>query len=123
MWALSLCIETSILAEELAESPATTAGDQIQSGETAAKFPAGDPEDSEDRRRARQLGVVMLGGIVILGIALLAFVLIWGNRVRRTARAPLPHVADRNELWYLKPARKEENNRGTAESGTETDQE
>ena len=47
----------------------------------------------------------MIGGILICGVGLLAMVLLWGSRIRRIAREPLPRVAPRDELWYLKGRR------------------
>lgn len=68
--------------------------------------PASPPLDrlEQDRaqRRAYDVGVVMLGGIVICGVGLIALVLLWGSRTRRIARQPLPKVAPVDELWYLK---------------------
>jgi hypothetical protein len=54
------------------------------------------------------MGVVMLGGILICGVALVALALLWGHRIRRIARQPLPKVAPRDELWYLKATDKPE---------------
>jgi hypothetical protein len=48
------------------------------------------------------MGIVMIGGILICGVGLIAIVLLWGSRARRIARQPLPRVAPRDELWYLK---------------------
>lgn len=118
---LAVSLTLSSRADEPAESPGAKSGETVPAAETDVKFPPTDPEDSEARHRAKQLGVVMLGGIVIIGVALVAFVLIWGNRVRRTARAPLPRVADRNELWYLKPGRKEDAEGTPPESPPEED--
>lgn len=59
-------------------------------------------EDEEARRRAYSMGVVMLGGILICGVSLVALALLWGHRMRRIARQPLPKVAPRDDLWYLK---------------------
>ena len=48
----------------------------------------------------------MLTGIVMIGIGLVAFVLIWGNRTRRRARELLPPMQRGDELWFLKPKKK-----------------
>lgn len=45
----------------------------------------------------------MWAGIIFGGVILLALVVMWGNRTRRLARSPLPPVAKRDELWFLKP--------------------
>ena len=61
-----------------------------------------DYDDEKARGQAYQAGVLMIGGILIAGVGLLALVMIWGNRMRRIARQPLPPVAPRDELWFLR---------------------
>ena len=70
-----------------------------------AEQPAALPQtpDVRARRESIMTGLILLVGVILCGIVLLAFVAIWGNRVRRRARAALPHVAPRNDLWFLKP--------------------
>jgi hypothetical protein len=55
-----------------------------------------------EARRAFDAGVLMLATILIAGVGLMALILLWGSRARRIARQPLPTVAPRDELWYLK---------------------
>ena len=59
--------------------------------------------DSPAKTQALSFAFVMLAGIIVGGAMLLALVVIWGNRTRRLARSPLPPVAPRDELWFLKP--------------------
>jgi len=54
------------------------------------------------------LVVVPTGGILIAGVGLISLVMIWGNRMRRIARQPLPTVAPRDELWYLKNKKRDQ---------------
>jgi hypothetical protein len=72
----------------------------------AAAQPRPRPRETADReqerRRAYTMGMVMLGGILICGVGLIAAALLWGSRARRIARQPLPRIAPRDELWYLK---------------------
>ena len=49
------------------------------------------------------LAFAMWAGIVFGGVILLALVVMWGNRTRRLARSPLPPIAKRDDLWFLKP--------------------
>lgn len=67
---------------------------------------AGPAREFSDRqvaaKRAYATGVVMLGGILIIGVALVAVILLWGNRARRIARQALPTISPRDDLWYLK---------------------
>ncbi|MFN0054859.1 MAG: hypothetical protein ACKV0T_22025 [Planctomycetales bacterium] len=44
----------------------------------------------------------MLGGILIIGVGLISAALLWGHRVRRIARQPLPKVAPHDPFWHLK---------------------
>ncbi len=60
------------------------------------------PIDPELKKWVWQ-ALLMLGGIIVVGTLLLLVVVMWGNRTRRLARKPLPHVAKRDELWFLKP--------------------
>jgi hypothetical protein len=59
-------------------------------------------DDEEARRRAYSLGMVLIGLVLICGVALLALVLLWGSRARRIAREPLPRISPHDELWFLK---------------------
>lgn len=59
--------------------------------------------DTPAKRQALSTGLLLLGGIIVAGTFLLALVVIWGNRARRLAQRPLPPVAKRDELWFLKP--------------------
>jgi heme/copper-type cytochrome/quinol oxidase subunit 2 len=69
---------------------------------TAPAIPIAPADEEQARRRAFSTGVVMLGVILICGVALIAIVLLWGNRTRRIARQALPKVSPRDELWFLK---------------------
>lgn len=73
--------------------------------------------DAKQKRESLWLAFMMLGGIIVGGTLLLLLVVMWGNRTRRLARRPLPEVAQRNELWFLKPKRLDEAEPGRAEPG------
>jgi hypothetical protein len=64
--------------------------------------------DTQAKKEALTLGFIMLGSIIVGGTILLALVVMWGNRTRRLARSPLPAVANRDELWFLKPRKDQE---------------
>ena len=59
--------------------------------------------DPQLKKNAVWLAFMMWAGIIFGGVILLALVVMWGNRTRRLARSPLPRVAKRDELWFLKP--------------------
>jgi hypothetical protein len=66
---------------------------------------AGPPQkaDPDLRRKAIGQAFAMLAAIIMGGTLLLLLVVMWGNRARRLARKPLPTVARRDDLWFLKP--------------------
>jgi hypothetical protein len=79
-------------------------------GDRAAATPSEprspDQSSAADRQKKNQtlsFAFVMLGCIIVGGAMLLALVVIWGNRTRRLAQSPLPPIAKRDELWFLKP--------------------
>jgi hypothetical protein len=72
--------------------------------------------DTEAKKQALTLAFIMLASIIFGGTILLILVVLWGNRARRLARSPLPEVADRDELWFLKPKK----GRNVSEAGDDT---
>jgi hypothetical protein len=66
---------------------------------------SGSPQriDPDLRRKAIGQAFAMLAAIIMGGTLLLLLVVMWGNRARRLARKPLPTVARRDDLWFLKP--------------------
>ena len=64
--------------------------------------------DPQSKVQAVTLAFIMLAGIIMAGALFLALVVVWGNRTRRLARTPLPPVAERDELWFLKPDKSSE---------------
>jgi hypothetical protein len=77
---------------------------------------------THSKREALSFGLVMLAGIILGGAMLLVLVVVWGNRARRLARSPLPPVAKRDELWFLKPKKDSGEDPGNpSESGPESE--
>lgn len=66
----------------------------------------------KQRQRNVAVALVMLVGIMFVGLALIALTILWGFRVRRIARAPLPKRKPVDPLWYLRP----EKNRSQTDS-------
>jgi hypothetical protein len=66
---------------------------------------SGPPQKSDPELRRKAIGqaFAMLAVIIMGGTLLLLLVVMWGNRARRLARKPLPTVARRDDLWFLKP--------------------
>ena len=59
--------------------------------------------DLQRKKNALWLAFMMWAGVIFGGVILLTLVVMWGNRTRRLARSPLPPIAKRDELWFLKP--------------------
>jgi len=57
------------------------------------------------RQRAVMVGAVLLALVLILAVAMIAFIIMLGQRTRRLAGPPLPDSAPRDELWYLRQNR------------------
>lgn len=70
---------------------------------TAGTSQTSDDAERTERRRSANILVVLIGLILILGVAMLTVVMVWGHRVRRLARRPLPECeATPDPLWYLR---------------------
>jgi len=66
-----------------------------------------DPANLEEKRQLTfTVGVMVLLGITITGLGLLLVVILWGHRVRRKSRAPLPEASRGDDLFYLKTGNK-----------------
>lgn len=66
---------------------------------------ASDSESGQERQRRERVvtgGMLLVAGIAAAGAALLGLVVLWGVRVRRILRQPLPEQSARDEFWYLK---------------------
>lgn len=106
-----LLVATSPLIGEEADDPkAPVESTPVAEAAPADQESTNPPEHHDDkvRNQAYQVGVMMIGGILIAGVGLLALVMIWGNRMRRIARQPLPTVAPRDELWYLRNKKRDQ---------------
>lgn len=60
----------------------------------------------DKRQRTFTVGVLILLGITITGLGLLVVVILWGHRVRRRSRDPLPEASRGDDLFYLKTGNK-----------------
>lgn len=69
--------------------------------------PAASDEPQEESKEAATIGFLLLSVITFTGLSLVAFVVIWGHRVRRVVRGSLPSQSARDELWYLRPPKEQ----------------
>ncbi len=60
------------------------------------------PDQQERRKQLLSASWIMLIGVAILGGILLLIVFLFGNRLRRILRKPLPDAPLRDPMWYLK---------------------
>src|SRR5262245_11078570 len=98
IWLLAFAAEPAF-AVEFPEGAAPAAAEAVESSSPR------EPGTAHPLQKSRLLtfAFVMLGCIIVGGALLLALVVIWGNRARRLAQSPLPPIAKRDELWFLKP--------------------
>ena len=73
------------------------------------------------RQRAVLVGAVLLALVLILSVALVAFIIVLGQRTRRLASKPLPEGAQRDELWYLRQNRSSLDDSGPPSDKTSDD--
>jgi hypothetical protein len=62
----------------------------------------GQPLEEAARQRALTSAILMLGGVLFIGAMMIVLILLWGFRVRRIARKPLPRSTPIDPLWYLR---------------------
>ncbi len=88
-----------IIAGEI-PAKVTSENREDSSIEQTARKPT--PEQQERRKQMISASWIMLIGVAILGGILLLIVFLFGNRIRRIARKPLPNAPLRDPMWYLK---------------------
>lgn len=64
---------------------------------------AAEPLEKAEQRRQALAGLLALAGIAIAGIGLATVTILWGARLRRETRKPMPPTAPRDDLWFLRP--------------------
>ena len=96
-----LCAEPiwhSAIPAGAAEPP----GAAMQPGE--ATPPPANPSRPTEKQIKAYSGLAALAGIVITGLSLAAFIILWAGRLRRQIRRPLPGTeAPARDFWFLKP--------------------
>ena len=65
--------------------------------------PAIPPADSDARNKAVVVGTAIIAVIAVAGLIMICLVAVWGRRIRKVIRQPLPNQSRGDELWYLKP--------------------
>ncbi len=100
LWLLVLILSTGEVgfADDgpVAAEPAAQAVPERPAGDAAAVA------EARERRRKAYAGLLALLGIAIAGVGLAAMVLLWGARLRRVNRQPLPAADLKDELWFLR---------------------
>ena len=65
-----------------------------------------EPDGPDDPVQTLTLTVYLLIAVTVGSVSLMLVLMLWGSRVRREARKPLPAVKRNDPLWYLKAKRK-----------------
>jgi hypothetical protein len=68
----------------------------------AAEFQDPDPDVASGQQRLVTIGIYLLIAVSVGSVSFLLILLLWGARVRRQVRQPLPNVRANDPLWYLK---------------------
>lgn len=79
-----------------------TANGSAAGEQRAAEHAADDAAEQLRRHNLVSALFILLGGVCIVGVALIAGTIIWGAKFRRLARQPLAGPTRQDELWYLK---------------------
>ena len=83
-----------------------TLGGSVQVAEADVPPPAKrefrEPESDEQQQRIVTVAIYLLIAVTVTIVSLLIIVMLWGARVRRQARQPLPSTSPNDPLWYLK---------------------
>jgi hypothetical protein len=62
-----------------------------------------EPAGSDDSVRTVTVAMYLLVALTMGTVSLMLVLMLWGSRVRREARKPLPATKPKDPLWYLKP--------------------
>jgi hypothetical protein len=97
--ALSLSITIGLVPQAFPADPPGPA----PTTQTSQK-PAANAHRPSERQRKAYIGLAALAGIIISGVALAAFIILWGGRLRRQLRRPPPDCElPARDFWFLKP--------------------
>ena len=99
----ALCLTVFLIAGSATAAAQHAAPITTQASADDGQSPAADKANRQSKRRVATVAVYLLAGIAFAGVALLGLVIVWGNRIRRIARTPLPRQSRTDELWYLRP--------------------
>ena len=61
------------------------------------------PHPQKEHQEVITAAMLVIAGVACMGLMLIGLTILWGVRVRRLARQPLPEQSPIDELWYLKP--------------------
>lgn len=91
-----------VLAAVVCGTAALGADSDVAKSKNVAK-PANGEKPQDESKQAATIGFLLLAVITFTGLTLVALVVVWGHRVRRVVRGPLPAQSARDEFWYLRP--------------------
>ncbi len=76
--------------------------DLKKSAEDQSKQELSQEEKELVKERDLKIAFILLSGIIFIGGFAILILIIWGYRVRRVIREPLPHCQKVDPLWFLK---------------------
>ncbi len=104
LWNFGLIVAACISL--LAGNQLTSAQDvDSRSEPSATETRQEQPDDAANAQKQKQsalAGLLIVGLLAFIGIALLLLVIVWGKRLRRLNNAPLPKQHPGDPLWYLR---------------------
>ncbi len=89
-WVLAVLFLAAVPAQTMAETPPVSSPEFRQ------------PEDADSPERLVTIAIYLLVIVIVLSVSLLIVMMLWGVRVRREVRKPLPALRPSDPLWYLK---------------------
>ena len=90
-WALWIIVFAGFAGPVIAEEAAP--GDSVE-------FPQ--PDEKGGPEQLATIALYLLVAVTVLAVSMLILVMLWGVRVRRQIRKPLPAIKPTDPLWYLK---------------------
>lgn len=92
------------------------------SGRIAAEPPSESPKEVQQRLLRRiAAGLMVLVAVALVGLLLMVVAILWGRRVRRVAKSPLPSADPPAPLWFLRVGSRAQPLRGDRQDGGAAD--
>ena len=99
-----LVIASLTSAKLMAQDDPANDSNPVEGQASQATDNSNQPAVSEDQRKENVVSILLmlLGGVGIMGVALIGMTMIWGAHARRVARTTDHPPTQQDELWYLR---------------------